>query len=340
VIGSWPYDGWPYVGEQTAAAWNVIILGRTLFQSGSPVAVAQAVPNPGVVGQTITLSGSASYHQDAAKSIDSWEWDLNNDGIYDVTGPVITTSFAALGDYPVKLRVTDNATPEQSAETTVTVRITTPPVAPTANAGGPYTFCPQATPWFLDGTGSVNPDEGVSQLGHLGDTIQEYAWDLDGDAAFDDALGAQPDVTAFFTDKGPGAYLIQLRVKDTTATSFPSSGYPDLTDTDSGQVFVKSATDPVCTTGCVSNLAARAKLTKIQLTWTHIAGTHHYNVYRSTVSGGPYALIGSTTSTYSTYLDNGPLTLGTTYYYVVRQAQLNGNEVCQSNQASARPATR
>lgn len=338
--GSWPYDNWPYVGEQTAAAWNIIILVSTLFQSGSPVAVAQAVPNPGVVGQVITLSGSDSYHQDPNKSIDSWAWDLNNDGVYDASGPVVTTSFSALADYPVKLRVTDNGSPEQSAETIVTVRITMPPVAPTADAGGPYTFCPQAAPWFLNGTGSVNPDEGQSEPGMPGDTIQEYAWDLDGDALFDDAFGAQPDVTAYFTGRGPGAYVIQLRVTDTTGASFPSSGYGNLSDTASAQVFVKSATDPVCTTNCISNLAARAKLTKIQLTWTHIIGTDHYNVYRSTVSGGPYTFIGSTTSTYSTYLDNGPLTIGTTYYYVVRPAQLNGNEICQSNQASAKPIAR
>ena len=338
--GYWPYDNWPYVGEQTAAAWCVIILGRTLFEAGSPVAVAQAVPNPGVAGQVITLSGSASYHQDPSKSIDSWEWDLNNDGIYDATGPVITTAFTALADYPIKLRVTDNGTPEQSAETIVTVRITIPPVAPTADAGGPYTFCPNRTPWFLDGTGSTNPDDGESEPGKPGDFIKEFVWDLDGDGQFDDAPGAQPDVTSYFAGKGPGAYLVQLRVTDNTAASFPSSGYPDLSDSDSAQVFVKSAADPICTTSCVSNLAARAKLTKIQLTWKHIAGTHHYNVYRSTVSGGPYTFIGSTTSTYSLYLDKGPLTNGTTYYYVVRQAQLSGNEVCQSNQASARAKSR
>ncbi len=91
---------------------------------------------------------------------------------------------------------------------------------------------------------------------------------------------------------------------------------------------------------CVNNLAARAKLTKVQLTWTHLAGTHHYNVYRSTMNAGPYTKIGSTTSTYSIYLDNGPLAVGTPYYYVVRPAQSNENETCQSNQASAAPTTR
>jgi fibronectin type 3 domain-containing protein len=86
----------------------------------------------------------------------------------------------------------------------------------------------------------------------------------------------------------------------------------------------------------VSTLTARAKPGEVQLVWTHLAGTHHYNVYRGTISGGPYLKIGSTTSTYSTYLDRTVVN-GTTYYYVVRPAALNDAERCQSNQASARP---
>ena len=317
-------------------AWAIIMLNRTVFKSGLPVAVASATPNPGVVGQSIVLDGSASFHQDASKSIDSWEWDLDNDGIYDISGPSVTTSFGAVGNYPVTLRVTDDASPEASDTTVLTVMITTPPVAPTADADGPYIFCPQAKPWFLDGTGSVNPDEGLSEPGHPGDTIQSYLWDLDGDSAFDNAAGAVPDVTAFFTSAGVGSYLAQLKVTDTTATSFPSSGFADLSDTDSAQVQVKSATDPAC--ACINDLAARPKSGEVQLTWTD-TGANHYNVYRSTVSGGPYSLIATTTSTYATYLDTG-LTNGTTYYYVVREAALNGDELCQSNEASATPVAR
>ncbi|MBW1735902.1 MAG: hypothetical protein JRJ71_16235, partial [Deltaproteobacteria bacterium] len=51
--GSWPYDEWK-VGEKTAAAWNVIILTRTLFEK-PPVGVIKAQPNPGAVGQEIFL---------------------------------------------------------------------------------------------------------------------------------------------------------------------------------------------------------------------------------------------------------------------------------------------
>ena len=99
---------------------------------------------------------------------------------------------------------------------------------------------------------------------------------------------------------------------------------------------VISVIDPAPT--CVANLAARAKSGKIQLTWTH-SGAHHYNVYRGTVDGGPYLNIGTTSSTYSTYLD-GAVVIGTTYYYVIREADVLGREYCQSNQASARASRR
>jgi hypothetical protein len=318
-------------------AMAIIMLHRTIFEAGAPVAVAKAVPNPGVAGQLITLDGSGSFHQDASKNIDSWEWDLNNDGAYDVSGPVVTHSWTAVGDYVVRLRVSDDATPEKFATTLLTVRITTPPVAPTADAGGPYVFCPQAQPWFLDGRGSVNPDDGRGEPGAPGDFLKEYAWDLDGDGAFDDASGPTPDVTDFFEGRGPGGYLVQLRVTDNTAASFPSSGYGDLSSTSSAQVFVKAEDDPAC--GCIDDLAARAKLSKVQLTWAPFPGAVSYNVYRSTVSDGPYLKIANTTSTYCTYLDSS-VTTGTTYFYVVRPAKLNGDEMCQSNEASATPTTR
>jgi len=317
--------------------WSIIMLNRTVFSSGQPVAVAQAVPNPGVAGQTIDLDGSGSFHQDASKTIVSWAWDLDDDGQFDdATGPVASTSFPAVGNYPVGLRVCDDATPQVCDTTTVVVVISTPPLAPTADADGPYTFCPQAQPWFLDGTGSVNPDEGLSEPGQPGDTIQAYDWELNGDGQFDDAAGALPDVTAFFTAQGVGNYLIQLRVTDTSATSYPSSGFGDLSDTDTAQVSVKDAADAACS--CVDNLAARPKSGKVQLTWTD-SGAVSYNVYRATTSGGPYALIANTTSTYSTYLDTNVVN-GTTYYYVVREAALNGDELCQSNETSATPVAR
>jgi hypothetical protein len=189
----------------------------------------------------------------------------------------------------------------------------------------------------VDGSGSTNPDEGQHQVGaYPGDTISKYEWDLDGDGQFDDATGPNPDVTAFFNGKPPGSYLIQLKVTDTSASSYPSSGSPNLSDTDSAVVTIRASTDSAC--ACVDDLLARAKPGKVQLVWSH-TGAHHYNVYRATVAGGPYVKIATTTSTYSTYLDQSVVN-NTTYYYVVREANFLNQETCQSNETSARPSTR
>ena len=322
-------------GEQFPfeTAWAIMMLQKTVFESGAAVAVAKAVPNPAVAGQTITLDGSDSFHQDAAKTIDSWEWDLNSDGVFDVSGPFVTASFNAVGVYPVKLRVTDNGTPEKSAETIINVSVTTPPVAPTADANGPYVFCPESKPWFLDGRRSVNPDEGQSELHsppYPGDTIREYAWDLDGDGNYDDAFGPTPNVTAFFEAQGAGGHVISLRVTDTTATSYPTSTWPDLTSTTTAEVIVS---DVACS--CVT-LSAEPLIKDIGLTWDVFAADH-FNVHRSVTAGGPYTLVGTVPATDPTIFVDHPGILNQMYYYVVRPALANGDEICQSNEVAAEP---
>jgi len=335
--GRW--SGHLVTGEQDPyeTTWAIIMLNQTIYEAGAPVAVATATPSPALANQLITLNGSSSFHQDATKSIVKWEWDLDNNGAYDVTGVTTTNSWPAIGTYPVRLRVTDNATPQVTAETTLTVQVTVPPIRPTANAGGPYSFCMNRTPWYVNGAASNNPDDGQSQPGYPGDFIKSYAWELTGDNLFNDATGVNPNVTAIFTTLGVGDYLIHLRVTDNTAASFPVSGLPDLSHTDTAQVFVKAATDPACAS-CVSNLSARPKSGKVGLTWAKKDTAVSYNVYRSTVSGGPYTRIGTATNTTLpavAYLDT-TVASNTTYFYIVREVALNGVEYCSSNQASTK----
>ncbi len=325
-----------YSGDQYPfeTAWAIMMLHRTLFESGAPVAVAKAVPNPGLVGQVVTLDGSDSYHQDSARSIVGWEWDADSDGVFEASGPFVTTSFTALGDYPIRLRVIDDNTPPRTTETTLTVRITTPPVGPTADADGPYILCNAWVPWRLDGRRSLNPDEGRSEPhdpAYPGDTLGEYVWDLDGDGEFDDATGANPDVTAFFQAQGPGDYLVYLRVTDTTATSYPGSQMGNLSDIGTAQVFVLADNDPAC--GCVQ-LSVTPVLKGVELSWTQDPNAAYYNVYRGTTSGGPYLWVASAVS--PPYTDE-PGVLDRSYTYIVRPTALNGDELCQSNEESAEP---
>ncbi|MBI4848034.1 MAG: thrombospondin type 3 repeat-containing protein, partial [Nitrospirae bacterium] len=90
----------------------------------------------------------------------------------------------------------------------------------------------------------------------------------------------------------------------------------------------------------ITNLTTRAKSGKVSLVWSSVTGAIVYNIYRSTTKDGPYTLVmANYKTTYCTYLDIG-VTNGTTYYYVVRWINSNGQESMNSNETSATPRTR
>ncbi len=82
---------------------------------------------------------------------------------------------------------------------------------------------------------------------------------------------------------------------------------------------------------CVDDLAASSVPGGVLLTWTP-TGANHYNVYRSTISGGPYLKIGATPA--PPFLDSLGVVAGTTYYYIIREADAGDIESCQSNEAN------
>ncbi len=88
---------------------------------------------------------------------------------------------------------------------------------------------------------------------------------------------------------------------------------------------------------CVNNLGGRGTpsgraAARIDLTWTGIPNTASYNVLRGATNGGPYSLVGNSTST--AYSDRTGLANSNTYYYVLQPLNSNGGEICQSNQAT------
>ncbi len=74
----------------------------------------------------------------------------------------------------------------------------------------------------------------------------------------------------------------------------------------------------------------------VTLNWTastssNVAG---YNVYRGTVSGGPYAKLNTSLVPGTSYMD-GTVQAGQTYYYVATAVDTSGNESTYSNEAQA-----
>jgi fibronectin type 3 domain-containing protein len=89
----------------------------------------------------------------------------------------------------------------------------------------------------------------------------------------------------------------------------------------------------VPTLGVPMNLVATPGNAQVSLTWTAVAGASSYQVWRSTMSGSGYTQVGTPSGT---SFNNGSLTNGTMYYYVVRA--VSGSTVtANSNEASARP---
>lgn len=164
--------------------------------------------------QTINLDGACSYHPDPKRHIVRYEWDLDNDGLFDdATGPTasIPGGFPVEGRYPVHLRVTDD-TPgfPQTDVYTCEVYVHPPPHCPHAFAGGPYTGW-VGTPVTFDASRSWDPDNAICA----------YDWDLDRDGLYgaedQDTYGSPSDgvgVTVPWTFDAPREFVVGLRVRD------------------------------------------------------------------------------------------------------------------------------
>jgi len=72
----------------------------------------------------------------------------------------------------------------------------------------------------------------------------------------------------------------------------------------------------------------------VDISWTASStpGVVRYNIYRSTVAGGPYTAIGNVTGTAFTDLN---VTAGATYFYVVTSVDSSGIESVVSGERSA-----
>lgn len=143
-----------------------------------------------------TLAFDASGSKDPDGTIVKYEWDWQNDGVYDTTtiSAIYNHSFTDNFSGRVKVRVTDNEglTDIDLEDLTITN------VNPTANAGGPYQGLPNEN---IQCNGTAT-DPGT-------DDILIYNWDLDLDGIFE-VVGQNINVKF---SKG-GIYKIVLQVSD------------------------------------------------------------------------------------------------------------------------------
>ena len=148
------------------ASVSILINSPPVANAGGPYTIQN--------GDRLALDGSLSSDPDTGDSIVSYEWDLNYDGIYDVTGsnPVISTDtlsgFTLDVPHPILLKVTDSFGAPNRVETTFTIisKLSPPVIPPSANVD------PEAT--IGDGTvlGEnviVSKDSTIGQQVTIGD---------------------------------------------------------------------------------------------------------------------------------------------------------------------------
>jgi len=78
-----------------------------VYKSGYPVAVIDADPTKGLPPFTVNFDGLNSYDPDG--TITTYEWDFENDGTVDATGPTTSHEYTDYIDYTASLKVTDDS---------------------------------------------------------------------------------------------------------------------------------------------------------------------------------------------------------------------------------------
>jgi hypothetical protein len=163
----------------------------------------------------------------------------------------------------------------------------------------------------------------LSPFGTVGTTVQ---WTFTG-----------PDSSGYYFIANPTAGLNLYASGTAPAISF--SAISSSTETDNTRWRLVKPYQPVS----IPAAAAPAGLSSapgdgtVTLSWTASAADHCYNVYRSTVSGGPYTPVASLL-TNAMFTDNAVVD-GVPYYYVVTGLNILGQESSYSAQIAAQPVS-
>ncbi len=322
--GSW--FGQNYTGAQNyfQTAISIIMLNKTVTNL-LPVACFTVNPTAGINGGTYTLNASCSYDNNPNATIVTYQWDVSGTGAGFTIGPgnaaCVTASCSEIKykfsttakvppafNFPVRLEVTDNAAPAQTAQVTGAVVISAPPIPPVSNPGGPYTFCPNTnangaliySPFLLNGSASTDPDP------NTGAAITSYEWFPNNSCT---GSPIAPASTSPYLNVAAAPYnyanligttQICLQVTSNEQTLYPGQVLPpsDYTSTQSTTATVVqtnpqgagySATAAEACTHCVNTLTGHGQVTagkaNVQLYWTDTNSAQfpidHYNIYRS-----------------------------------------------------------
>ncbi|MBS3956557.1 MAG: PKD domain-containing protein [Clostridiales bacterium] len=299
---------------RTNGPWSNVVFfidGKTHDGANRPIAVA-GTGYETWIHVPITLDARLSHDPDG--TIAKYEWDLDGDGVYDVTTiePTVVHTPTKPGNRKVHLRVTDNSGHTATDRTFVKVRYDAFP--PTAVIVGPV----EATVGdlvFFDGSLSRD-NEGF---------IQSYSWDFAADGEYEHTSLLPTCQYTFFV---PGEWVVRLDVRD--ANGNVGTAYHTI--------LVTQPTEfpPAAPTGLVAADTPDDDNGSITLSWNANAETDllGYRIYRGMSADGPFMQVADAVS--NNFVDTG-LFDGATYYYHVIAYDAVGLESPPSNTVSAVP---
>jgi len=133
-----------------------------------PFAQAGAEPNPQDVCQDVNFYNDGSYDPDGG-SIVNYQWDWDNDGVYDEEGADVYHSWDMSGTYYVQFKVTDDEGQFDELDTPLEIVIDN--ILPTAEGSINLSTVPAGGEIIFDGSSSHDNDCG-------GDAIVLWEWDM------------------------------------------------------------------------------------------------------------------------------------------------------------------
>lgn len=189
-------------GASIGASFDYTVLPPVSGGNHPPVAVLGAVPQSGSVPLTVQFSAAGSSDSDG--SIVLYEWDLDGDGSYELSGTASTQSriYTVAGSYQARLRVTDNGGLSAVSTITIIVSATGTNISPTAVIN--------ATP--LSGAAPLDVQFSAAGSSDSDGSIVSYEWDYNGDGVYNANTGTVQ--TANHTYTVAGTYSARLRVTD------------------------------------------------------------------------------------------------------------------------------
>lgn len=175
-----------------------------------PLAALNADKTGGGAPLTIAFDASTSSDPDLNDRVASYSYDLDGDGTFEITGSLNAKpsfTYNTAGSYTAKVKVKDSEGLESAVASTVitvTDSTTSANTAPTARLTADKTTGAAPLTVVFDASTSSDTD--------VGDAVQSYSFDLDGDGRYEitDSGNAKPG----FTYSAAGSYTARVMVKD------------------------------------------------------------------------------------------------------------------------------